>query len=404
MKMQKSTRAFLITAVLIAALALIFFLLLHSWGEEVPSPELSISVPETSIPEPEALDTAPPTTTAESMESEIPTFVSEDVPLATDEAGSILDEEYLDWSPYSDPYTTPAGKIYVNDKVLSIDIPVDADGITHTYQFGVDMEGQGPNKYLYINPYCADATLEKKYGYYMKASKGGLAMSHQFSCEEAAAHVAADSNVIIESTYDLQYPASFHSKTDPGAIWFSPTGVDDPDNIWVDIRVIELASFRMIATMRLTITQNPDGTYALSSVENKNLKQNNALDIPEMALGAVQHTAMDTLRSGDVMYLASDEYGDERFIIERLEESDGSYFPSGRPLQSHNQVIYSKDMLYPCYAVTFNANYGGFGLITIYVGEVVPFTKDSPGEYISESYDFTTPFTQDNIQNTIFWD
>lgn len=411
-KLSSSTKAFLTFALVITLLCgIIVLCVVHFGSPDTPEATEPATLPaqnaqnwtEDTAPQQEATEPATePTSEVESQGNPQPE-TNPDGSLAeidySDREVLPGDPEYIDWSPYGDPFWSREGKSYCNDKIVSIDIPVECTGETLNFEFGY-VTNQC-NKYLYINPHCKQATDSRKFGYYFDAV-------HRCVCDSHDWYQAGDErrengvDLFLGRTFDKYSPAQYIGPTHPGTIWYSVDGITG--QTWVDIRVIDMEAEQMVALIRLIIEKGSDSYYHLVEAQNRNLVQTKGDELmTPWAVETVIHNAMDILKSGEIGYLGMwENIIPDRFLVEHRTEETGLYFSELRPMWG--QVTYERDMTYPIIAVTFRtALNGGSGPITIYFRVDEAPTENYPGTFTPVGYDFLCPTSEDLIMDTIHW-
>lgn len=310
------------------------------------------------------------------------------------------DYEYL--PDGSDTYTTAEGKVFRNDKTISIDIFDEYTGKTMTFTFGC-ITGE-LNRFLYLNPVYEQGEEDPyQYGFHFipMLSGGGSIATLPLEYTEVdlkAAHREADS-FHVGRTLDQCQISDYVDPIHPGTVWFTQTPLSG--HLWLDVICYQMGG-DMLATLRLTIAKDPDGTYSIVNLENKNLLQlceEEDASYNKDELAHIYSLAMNVLGDPDQIKMATttpvSEITIERCIIEERDPITGMYHPYFAPLQTVTGKDYASASDYldtPLIAVSAR-RYGGYATaVTMYFRVLKPASAGTHGtyEYIGRDFLFYT--------------
>ena len=309
------------------------------------------------------------------------------------------DPEYIDdlCGKYGNPDWTPEGKIYANDRKVSITIPAKGDKTEDvTITFGA-ITGEY-NQYLYLNPSCDLATTKRPFGYYVKGKTSGgnrvFSRGLLLDCGETGPVSGLEPLEEMEpyrqlgprpvnfyipgQTFDQLKVASFTDYYDPGLMWFSTTPLKD-EYAELYCRVVDMGRCTLVALIKICIAQNPaNGTYYIHHLENMDLMVKGYTNTtyydeidPEMWAEAIELTKQ-AIDEGEFYpeYKSREDLDEQFMFVDYLDESRGFYFQHGRPLFTGDfdyKSLAMKRIPLPALAVTFsNGHYRG-GPNTVYI-------------------------------------
>lgn len=337
-------------------------------------PELYIS--------PEGFDPAPvaPEQQSDEYESKILSIATNMQPSDTIWRNYALDPsdpENLDnFYEEGSPFISEEGKVYANDRILSIDIPSFNSSETYSFTFGY-ITGEY-NSFLYLNPTCSLAEEGRPIGYYASVEnyeQGEVfSRNERIECNVPADHVSQGENVcnywIPNQSYDILASATYTGATTPGLAYFTSKPLEEEYAI-VNIRAVDLCRSTTIAIIRLYIAKNPDlNTYYLHHAENANLLQTgpNVFLTQDMIDSALEQTK--TMLEEGTIYHITDYSKDAIFLMEYLNEDRSYYFDTVCPIYANNlpATMPSYKLTLPAIAVTVCTGRYGQGPETIYLG------------------------------------
>lgn len=281
------------------------------------------------------------------------------------------DPEYLASS--DENYNTMEGKVFRNDKTISIDLFDEFNGRDITITFGY-ITGE-LNRFLYLNPtYEHSSEYSTQYGFYFNTmlSGGGnvVTLPQTYASEEALSDAKEESKYFhVGRSLDQNEIATYQDPTHPGTVWFTQTPLER--DIWIDVLVYQMGG-DMLATLRLTISKGLDGTYSIVNLENKNLLQTysepDSLFTKE-ELGYIYEHAKVVIEDPETIGMIQTpgfEMSIERCFIEYRDQSTGLYYTYFVPYD--NSVgWYAKGIDYitsPVIAVTVRQT-GGFATAAV---------------------------------------
>lgn len=307
------------------------------------------------------------------------------------------DPEYL--SSGSDAYETMEGKVFRNDKTISIDIFDEFLEKTYTFTFGY-ITGQC-NRFLYLNPVCEQAERRNQFGFHFSTLQPGGGcidtIPATFDTEAATKKAFRDApNFTVERTLDEREISRYEDPTHPGTVWFTQTPLQD--DLWIDVMVYQMGG-DFVATLRLTIAKGDDGTYSIVNLQNKNLLQlydQEDTMISEKELGYIYSLADEIINDPEAIKFANNSLMQdmpiERYLIEYRDESTSLYFPYFVPAGDGYCVKSSEYLYNPIIAVTARQHCGMATCVTMYFHVIKPATDSDHGvyEYIGRDFLFYT--------------
>lgn len=315
------------------------------------------------------------------------------------------DPEYIVFS-HGQNYASPEGRVYRNDKTISIDLFDELEGITRTITFG-HITGEC-NAFLYLNPVCeTESEPNEKYGFYFKpiVSNGGfvgtISDESIYESEEARmAALQANRNFTVRRALDQWDVAGYIDPQHPGTVWFTQTPLDG--NLWLDVLVYEMSG-DMVASLRLTISKGLDGTYSIVNLENADLIQNcenPKYELNKDEVGYLYTQAMETLQNPEMVKFGTTSQVElciERVIMTYRDSYNGLYYPHIVPAEGGGVVESHKLLTEPVIAVTVRNYHGATAAVTLYFRVVYPHTDTEHGLYEYIGRDFLTYQTMDAL-------
>lgn len=304
------------------------------------------------------------------------------------------DPEYIAFKQGKN-YGSAEGKVYRNDKTISIDIFDEYLGKIVTFTFGY-VTGQC-NTFLYLNPVCEQATADYQYGFYFNVmpSSGGsvVTIPQEYDTEEALKKAQrAATNFTVLRTLDQRSIAEYVDPQHPGTVWFTQTPMSG--SFQINCIVYQMGG-DFVASLDLTISKDSDGTYSIVNLQNNNLLQ--LYSEPDAAfskdeLGYIYTKVVEVMDDPDLIQIASSntsELSIERTIMEYRDSSTGLYYQYFVPSNSHLYAQTSDYLLDgPVVAVTVR-QYQGFATgVTLYFRIVKPATDSAHGTYEYIGRDF----------------
>ena len=305
------------------------------------------------------------------------------------------DPEYMNSG--SDTYNTAEGKVYRNDKTISIDIFDEMTGETHTITFGY-ITGEC-NRFLYLNPVVEqeEVNYHYKYGFFFKGMPGAgsiITLPQEYASEaEERESKTYSVNFTVGRALDMREVSTYQDPTHPGTVWFTQMPLSG--SLWIDVICYRITG-DIMATLRLTIAKGPDGSYSIVNLENLNLLQTYQEEdslFTKEELGYIYSMAMDVF--GDPARLQSnirgtvEDYTIERCIIQYRDEHSGFFYPYIVPPENG---IYIESSLYehsPVVSVTVRRHLASAISCTMYFQVIKPPTEDTHGVYEYIGRDFT---------------
>lgn len=413
--MKKSKRIFTILAVIVLGICLLCSLFLKS-DEAEPTTPPTTAATETDIPATEDPD-APILPTSEvpwkaetytpaenvrinQVEKDPNEVIRAYEPIGPD------DPEYLEFG--SDTLATIEGKVFRNDKTISIDIFDEFTGDTMTFTFGY-ITGEC-NRFLYLNPRYEQGEEDKYYyGFQFSPmlSNGGsvITLPQEFATEEERKEYRKEaSNFTCQRALDENEVANYCDPTHPGTVWFTQTPIEG--DVWLDCRVYTLSG-DLLATLRLTIAKDADGTYSIVNLENKNLLQTYEEEDAQFSkdeLAYIYEHARDVILDTEKIGVAIDssnmDLSIERCIMEYRDQYTGMYYSYFVPKEKPPVLVYASSYDYddePMVAVSVR-QYGMMPTaVTLYFRIVKAPTAEEHGIYEYLGRDFLLYSTREAL-------
>lgn len=198
-----------------------------------------------------------------------PDEVIERMPITDPEHPEVLDIES------TSPMMSSEGSVYRNDKEISIEIVDNLTGDVYDFSFG---HATGKcNRFLYLNPQFKvnDEELSSNvYYHFSEPYGGGTVTTCGIPVEENI-----DNKLYLNYSFfralEEKQVAGYSDPKHPGTIWFTQSPLDN--NIYIDVTA-HYYQGGLIATMRLTIAKDKDGTYSIVDIDNKDLLSNGEND------------------------------------------------------------------------------------------------------------------------------
>lgn len=288
--------------------------------------------------------------------------------------------EYMD-AEYGGYYISTEGKVYRNDRIISIDVYDPYDNRTRKISFGY-ITGQC-NRFLYLNPIVDDDRYQYSFrfqDYQVRGQSGGIIeivspIEHDPDSPSYVTYVAADQMI----------DALYKEPNYPGVFWYTTGPLEGP--IYISCQVLT-ATGDPVALLRLVITKDPsDGTYSFANIINCNIMQENPADsiIPDSDIEVLFQLACETLNDPEALGLYSSQIREVekdpgRFMMEIRDYITGTYhslyYQKGNPVAKPAL----KDLFAPVVAVTYRDWTTPYAM-TMYFQVLRPATIFEPAIY-----------------------
>lgn len=249
------------------------------------------------------------------------------------DAMPLVDSSHKEYIPYGDAAAAVSseGKVYRNDRTISIDIYDRFYGDTYTFTFGYPT-GEC-NRFLYLNP---QVSVNGEPAYY-------LGESYQFNF-----NVGGDGQVVnFGGTPDeffsenVSYNMIRHRSEDqvanfldfqhPGSVWFTVYPLQEPAEI--QVRIFTENGY-LVGTLALIVEKDEAGTYAFTNIKNLDLWEDNT-DYPNFTHNELEYITsiiQDALDNGEIVALSA-RFSDfdattDRCVYVLRPKEDGFYYPT----------------------------------------------------------------------------
>lgn len=269
------------------------------------------------------------------------------------------------------------GRVYRNDKVITIEIYDALEDFTHSISFGY-ITG-GCNRFLYLNP-----TINSEYAthyafHFTRVSDAGVIQSIR-----SEDNIKKVKHYSILRALDQRTPANYIDPHHPGTVWYTPSALEGTQ--YIDCVVMTLNG-DWIATIRIHIAKDPaDGTYSIVNLENKNLMQDDAKPyLTEQAVQYLYEASRQMIDNpqqlGLYHYTLKEDVLLENFIMEYRDYSTGLYYDyfylhgSVVPVQTREHTKGN-----PVIAVTYR-HFTSTMVLTLYYEVYTPPSGNNPGVY-----------------------
>ncbi|HIT34528.1 MAG TPA: hypothetical protein IAC31_07905 [Candidatus Faecousia intestinigallinarum] len=284
-------------------------------------------------------------------------------------------------------YVGSEGKVYKNDRTISIEYLDEVSGKYLTYSFGY-ATGEY-NRFLYLNPKIEDAKDGYNYYFHFSAQQGSLV---NIAYEDYELY----DSFSVRRALNQDAPATYIDPTHPGLVWFTAAPIDEP----VSIDVIAWGQDSIRAIFRLWIEKDDDGCYYISSIENRNLIQepNSQYDIAELYY--IYEMASADIHDGEKlrMTVITDGYPPiENYIIDYRSIDEGCYYRYFVPAEGRFTADTLEYRYNPMIAVTLRTLGGGLSL-TLYYHIIHPPKDGVHGVYQYIGRDYPLNDTIENLQ------
>lgn len=293
------------------------------------------------------------------------------------------DPENIDdqFPEYGNPDFSVEGKVYANDRKISIEIPSKWNDKPITISFGYISGGY--NQYLYLNPVCSMGDSANPIGIYTTVRKDTservFTRNPKMECKVPNDIYSGDNPTswvhnyaIIGQTYDNLASAEYTDITTPGLMWFTSSPLQS-DFGEVYFRFLDLNSSTLIALVKVVIAKNPtNGTYYLHHAENMDLlAKGGTEDVSQETLDEAILMVKDVIADGWYpMYKNPADLDNCYVYIDYLGEDRNFYFPQGRPIfdKGEDKMVSMQGFPTPALAVTFSDGTYRHGPQTVYFG------------------------------------
>jgi len=338
-----------------------------------------------------------------------PVLVGNDVTIKTiprDPAEQIdrtayVDESHPEFIPgvYAASYLSSEGKVYCNDRTISINIYDALKDETVTVSFGY-ATGKC-NRFLYLNPQVITDQQIAPYNFFFNAEKGSIV-----TIPDAQVDPGRIRGYMLKRALEDKAPATYFSAKTPGTVWFTQPPLEK--RTFIDTLVLNWEG-DYIATLRLTIEKAEDGTYYLADLDNRDLLQNGGQttdhNFTEAELDYIIDCANTTLHDTNTLGLGITHevegtfvYEKSRFLIAYIDLESDMYFDELIPRNGGSKYSRRyKEMLMPMLAVTVRNMYSKMSMTLYYQIYRFP-TETEHGYYYYIGRDYHAYNTLERLQ------
>lgn len=303
--------------------------------------------------------------------------------------------EYLDSDNYN-PFYSSEGKVYRNNKVISIDLYDASLEKTFTVAFGYPTGVC--NRFLYLNPVVtSDGDIDNYYIQFETVKGCGQVLTFSSTTDGDLGTC-----YIFQRAMERRTSANYESPQSPGSVWFTSSPLDRP--VYIDA-VIYNGTGRFTASVRLTVgKEEQDGTYSIIDLDSNNLFDQNALH-PDFTPEELQYIVDATNKVLFEQNLASLDIQEndtqvtaEKCVIQIRPEEMGllydEFIPSFGGLRKEQNYINSgMDILAVTYRPTELSSH------TLYFYIICPPINGDHGIYQYIGRDYPTFDTVENLTN-----
>lgn len=401
--MRKSKKLFFIVAAIIV-LVVVFIIVLHPGGE-VPGPTEpgSSSTPPTGPSIPGTTDTVPTWPTGPTVTPTVPTDPTD--PSQGDPTEPTGPQPYpgptkptpqKEYRPKEEGWEDlpkSNGKHYGN--YAPVQINMKNSWLDQTFLLTIGHVTGQTDDYLYLSPSVrlvdGNQTWSDRFQFVFIPSEG-----HVTTITEAALNdYSGDGYSTFVRAMDYGLPASYESEKNPGTVWYMSKSrtLKENEHIYIDVRVYYCGS--MMASLRIYVRQDMEGTYKMAGITDLNQLVKDAFYLEARPDLQQEHEAALMALAKELAYAERTQYKhqgngpasltERDFIIEYREAGQGTYFDyicspyNDRVLTARENLLET-----PIVAVTIRTNYRVFqpGPMTFYyrIVEGVPDEKGVIGE------------------------
>lgn len=304
--------------------------------------------------------------------------------------------EYIEETTGTGPYISQEGKVYKNDRYISIDVFDRSSADIVTFTFG--MATGEYNRFLYLNPHqeTSDSDPYSKF-FRFDASAG-------FLLEAPQAYASRDEmkenckNYSIRRAIDQASAAEYVDPKHPGTVWFTTMEIEEP--IYIDVNVYTGdGSLRFL--LRLWIDKDENGCYYFANIENRDLYDNtekSTFDDKELyhIYEVVKADIQDKDKIGMTISKSQDVTFDD-FLYDHREIGEGCYYAYFRPANSRYSAATKEIASFDTLAITLRGH-GGWLTVTLYYHVVVPPMDGAHGVYVYAGRDYTDNGSIESLQ------
>ncbi len=273
------------------------------------------------------------------------------------------------------------GKVYRNDRVISIDVYDDLQEITRTISFGY-ITGKC-NRFLYLNPIVEDNDCQYSFRFQEYQSDTQIGGTVEVISPEEVD--LSSPSFVTYVAIDQKIEALYKDPNYPGVVWYTSGALEEP--VYISCQVLTAAG-EPVALLRLVITKDPeDGTYSFSDIINCNIMQENPDNsiIPDSDIKVLYELACDTLYTPEKtglhwMQASGRHFDPTEFMMEVRDYHTGMYHQQYYPKGIGTTRPAYKDLCSPVVAVTYR-EFSILHSLTMYFRVVRPATHNEPAVY-----------------------
>ncbi len=303
--------------------------------------------------------------------------------------------EYIGGHMGDDPYGSAEGKVYKNDRTISIKIHDRQSGEDVTFTFG--FEGGTYNRFLYINPHgVSSKIINHQYGYTFSCTAGAV-INFPGEYENEKEMYKQCQNFVMRRTADLHEAAEYIDPKHPGAVWFTSAPCNEP--VAIDV-VVRNANGGIMYLLRLWVGKDSDGAYYFANLENCNLlDQPNGTYTKDEVKYIFDMAAADMKDSDKITMLMVHlaERGKEYYLIDYREAGKSTYYNYFLPYDPNMTQQSSVYRDFPIIAVTMRKASSEYSL-TLYYQVIEPPKDGEHGYYTYLGRDWLYSTDIDSLQ------
>ena len=299
--------------------------------------------------------------------------------------------EYIESYLGGGSFSGREGKVYKNDRSVSIDVQNSQTGEWTTYSFGLSLGEY--NRFLYLNPIRNSGNPDIK-GYFRFFASRGLFLDLSQSYDNKKEMLASHDNFTVRRAMDQLAVADYTSPMYPGAAWFTSGPLDEP--VYIDT-ICYHGQGSIAAILRIWIDKDENGCYYIATIENRNLYLKNdpiftaseIYYIYEMADADIVDNDLTGLRVTDKDWKVEDYYYDYR------KAGSGPYYqyflPAGKAAAAASKKYRDNDI----FAVTLRYN-GVTHSITLYYRIIAMPYEGNHGvyKYLGRDYHYNASISE----------
>ena len=295
--------------------------------------------------------------------------------------------EYIESYMGGGTFASEEGKVFKNDRTISIDVQNTQNGEWTTYSFGLSCGTY--NRFLYLNPVRHTTNPDVK-GYFRFFSRSGLLLDLAPRFDNPKEMQAKYDNFSVRRAMDQLAPANYTDPLYPGTIWYTARTIEMPVSIDV---ICYQGQGSIAAILKLWIDKDENDCYYIASVEDQNLYLKNDPTFTNEEIHRIYEMVDEDILDDELIGLSitDNDWSAADYIYDFRDPGEGPYYFYFLPYKSATALVSNEYKNERILAVTLYNN-GTTQSITLYYMVITMPYDGSPGiyRYLGRDYPYNT--------------